>query len=130
MRQLVEDIRRAVRQVTHARGFTAVAVITLALGIGGHTIFFSAVNAMVFRPIRATRTDGLYVVQYIDKKQRAHGPLTADQFRKVEADQPDSIEISTWAIVLSLILLVDLIAAYFPERPASRIDPNVALREL
>jgi hypothetical protein len=56
---LLEDIRYAVRQLTNARAFTAVAVFTLAAGIAGSTMFFAAVNAMVFRPIRATRSDGL-----------------------------------------------------------------------
>ena len=46
-----EDLRYAARQLTNARAFTAVAVFTLALGIAGSTMFFAAVNAMVFRPI-------------------------------------------------------------------------------
>ena len=85
-----EDLRYAARQLTHARGFTAVAVLTLALGIAGSTMFFAAVNAMVFRPIRATRTDGLFVVRYIHKL-KAHGPLTEQQFKRLEADPPPAV---------------------------------------
>ena len=88
MRPLLQDLRYAVRQLAHTRGFTAIAVITLALGIGGNTIFFAAVNAMVFRPIRATHVDGLYVVNFANKRLGSHGPLTAKQFRRLEADQP------------------------------------------
>ena len=82
--RLFEDIRYAVRQLTNARAFTAVAVVTLALGIAGSTMFFAAVNAMVFRPIRATRSDGLFVVRYIHKL-KSSGPLTDAQFRRLEA---------------------------------------------
>lgn len=39
-------------------------------------------------------------------------------------------QISTWSVVLFSILVVSLVAACLPERPAALIDPNVALREL
>ena len=44
--RLFEDLRYAARQLAHTRGFTAVAVVTLALGIAGTTMFFAAVNAI------------------------------------------------------------------------------------
>ena len=73
----VNDIYYAARQLAHTRVFTAIAVITLALGIGGNTVFFAAVNAMVLRPIRATQTDGLY---YRPVLQQADGePWAADR---------------------------------------------------
>jgi predicted permease len=85
------DIGYAVRQLARTRWFTATAVLTLALGIGGQTLFFAAVNAMVFRPIRATHLDGLFVVRYFNKMERSHGPLLASQFRRLEADPPPAI---------------------------------------
>ena len=85
-----EDLCYAVRQLTNARAFTAVAVVTLALGIAGSTMFFAAVNAMVFRSIRATRSDGLFVVRYIHKL-KSSGPLTDAQFRRLEADPPATV---------------------------------------
>ena len=83
--QLLQHLRYAVRQLAHSRQFTAVAVITLALGIAGNTIIFSAVNAMVFRPIRAAHMDGVFVVTFIERL-RSRGPLTETQFRRLEAD--------------------------------------------
>jgi putative ABC transport system permease protein len=85
------DIGYASRQLARTRWFTATAVLTLALGIGGQTLFFAAVNAMVFRPIRATHLDGLYVLRYFNRTERSHGPLAAGQFRRVEADPPPAI---------------------------------------
>ncbi len=87
----VNDIYYAARQLAHTRVFTAIAVITLALGIGGNTVFFAAVNAMVLRPIRATQTDGLYYVRFFNKRMGSHGPLTEAQFRRLEANAPASI---------------------------------------
>jgi predicted permease len=59
---LVQDLRYGFRTLRHSPAFTAVAVLSLALGIGANTAIFSLIDAVMLRKLPVKNPDGLYII--------------------------------------------------------------------
>ena len=66
MDSIIKDIRYGVRGLLKHPGFTAIVVITLALGIGASTAIFSVVNSVVLRPLPYRTADRIVAIQELD----------------------------------------------------------------
>lgn len=95
MNPLVRDLWYALRQLRKNPGFTIVAAITLALGIGANTAIFSTVNAMLLRPFPFPHLDRIVAVwEAVPKQNDEHMSAAPANFRDWSEQSTDFAQLA------------------------------------
>jgi hypothetical protein len=144
MRTLWQDFRFGMRMLLKNPGFSTIAVVTLALGIGANTAIFSMVDAVLLRPLPYPEADRLVYLWSTLKSQGilnsgmalavagvALGVVSAWLLTRWMATMLFEVRATdplTFASIALLLLGVALIACYIPARRAAKVDPMMALK--
>ena len=79
METILRDVRYGIRSLLKHPGFTALVVVTLALGIGASTAIFSVVNTVMLRPLPYPNADRVVSIQELDPRGK-RGQVTPANF--------------------------------------------------
>ena len=88
---VVQDVRYGARMLVKHKAFTAIAVVTLALGIGANTAIFSVVNELLLRPLPYRDADRVVMLWEVTPEGRHQNTTSRQNFRAWKA-QSSSFE--------------------------------------
>ncbi|HBB93998.1 MAG TPA: ABC transporter permease [Blastocatellia bacterium] len=112
---MFHDLKLGIRTLAKAPGFTAVVVLTLALGIGANIALFSIVNGVLLNPLPFPQPDQLVTLDQ-SKPNFENGALTYPNFRDLQKENR-----SFASMALSRGFVFSLIGAGEPERVNARL---------
>ncbi len=103
LEKFLRDVRYGIRSLRKSPGFTAVAVLTLALGIGANTAIFSVMNALILKPLPFSAADRL--VRILSTK---NGALILGYAFPGGPSAPDVLDFAKSGHTLDKVVLYDM----------------------
>jgi putative ABC transport system permease protein len=125
--RLIQDLRYAVRRLANSPGFTAVAILSLAIGIGANTAIFSVVNAVMIREAPYRDPDQLVDVFSTLPGIAPYANSAYPDFLDIRAMEDVFEEVGTFEGVFSRVALGDEVQRVMVEAVSSNMFPMLGV---
>lgn len=97
---ILQDVRYAMRSMVQNPGFSALVILTLALGIGATTAIFSVVNSVILRPLPYPEPEGLVQIWFENRPQEIKNALVSlPDFKDIQERSQTLESVGVWEIV-------------------------------
>jgi putative ABC transport system permease protein len=94
--EMFQDLRYGLRLLLKQPGFTLLAILTLALGIGANTAIFSVVNAVLLRPLPYHNADELVMFYFTDTQGEENWLFTSSAYQDLKSQNSVFTDVAAW----------------------------------
>ncbi|MGH9446436.1 MAG: ABC transporter permease, partial [Terriglobia bacterium] len=100
MVSIIQDVKYGFRMLARSPGFAAIAIVTLALGIGANTAIFSAVNALFLRGLPVPNSSQLVALSFRQKKGVGLPTFSYPDFRDIRRQASGAVDLFAYRIMV------------------------------
>jgi putative ABC transport system permease protein len=122
LEELVSNLRYAVRSLSKSRGFTLIAVVSLALGIGANAALFSLVDALLLRTLPVRNPEQLVNIRRTDPARGKDQPINGDSVAALQAQRTVFAGVTGYRSIEGALVTVG--KALEPNRLVVEAPPN------
>ena len=97
-----QDTRYALRAMVRVPGFTAAAVLTLAVGIGANTAVWSVLNGLMLRALPVERPEELYALRRVPPGDEGHFRYSFTGMERLQAAAPEGVRLTAMTSVIRM----------------------------
>src|SRR5512134_653988 len=88
---MYQQMRLALRALARTPAFTAIAILTLAIGIGANTTIFAIVDVLIFEPVRGSTHEHVRRLAMRDPATRLDAPVQIPDYDALVANRPEGV---------------------------------------
>jgi hypothetical protein len=126
-----QDLRYAIRTFANAPGFTAVAVLSLTLGVAANALMFTVVKALLWPAMPVENPSELVVIYSTTTNRVTVGLMSALGLSRIFSNLLYGIAPTnalSFGLGSACILTLTVLASYVPARKVVTVDPGITLR--
>jgi putative ABC transport system permease protein len=130
MQALLSDLRYALRQLRKTPGLAALAILTLALGVGGNTAIFTVIESVLLRPLPYAHANRLVFLTSADAKPGTMSPDSWMDYHDIQAQTKKLETVAGYSEDVSVLEVADTSDSVVAPRVTPNLFPMLGARPM